>query len=152
MKDWVNIGATQWFSTRDPWIDKDRSIKIQSPNFRNSRFPGKFQKISRKVFNQNIFRWLLFFVLSLVSMFKLRWKRVNQFLVTLLKNHSSLFNHWNDKNRLNSNQSGFCPGDTSVHQLLAIRNDIYIAFDKSMTRSKRGLSEFIQSTWWSLNV
>ena len=42
---------------------------------------------------------------------------------------SSLFVYLNYNNLLNSNQSGFRPGDSCVHQLIPITHNIYKAFD-----------------------
>ena len=52
---------------------------------------------------------------------------------------NSLFKHLDDKNLLNSNQSRFRPGDSCVHQLLAITNDIYKAFDTNPSLEVRGV-------------
>ena len=41
---------------------------------------------------------------------------------------NSLFVVWNNNNQLNSNLSGFRPGDSCVHQLISITHDIYKAF------------------------
>ena len=43
----------------------------------------------------------------------------------------------NDKNLLSSNQSGFRPGDTYVHQMLAITNDMFKAFDTNQSLEVR---------------
>ena len=42
---------------------------------------------------------------------------------------NSLFVYLNNNNLLNSNQSGFRPGDSCVNQLISITHDIYKAFD-----------------------
>ena len=44
-----------------------------------------------------------------------------------------------DSNLLNSNQSGFSPGDYCVHQPLAITNDIYKAFDTNPSLEVRSV-------------
>ena len=62
------------------------------------------------------------------------WKNLSSCLATAQlfekkKNmFNSLFKHLDDHNLLNSNQSGFYPGDPCVYQLL-IADDIYKAFD-----------------------
>ena len=45
-----------------------------------------------------------------------------------------------DNNLLNSNQSGFIPGDSCVHQLLATTKDLYKAFDTNPSSGVRGVS------------
>ena len=40
-----------------------------------------------------------------------------------------------DNSLLNSNQSGFHPGDSCVHQVLAVTNNICKAFDTNLSRA-----------------
>ena len=58
-----------------------------------------------------------------------------------------------DNYLLNSNQSGFYPGDSSVHQLLAIRNNICKAFETNPSREVRGvflsLSKVFDRVWYA---
>ena len=42
---------------------------------------------------------------------------------------NSFFKYLHDNNLLNSNQSGFWPGDSCVHQILSITHKIYKEFD-----------------------
>ena len=51
---------------------------------------------------------------------------------------NSLFKYLDDNNLLNGNQSGFCPGDSCVHQLLSITHEIYKAFDGNPSLEVRG--------------
>ena len=44
-----------------------------------------------------------------------------------------------DDNLLNSNQSGFRPGDSCVHQLLSITHEIYKAFDANLSLDVTGV-------------
>ena len=52
---------------------------------------------------------------------------------------NSLFKYLHDNNLLNSNQSGFRPGDSCVHQLLSITHEIYKAFDANPSLDVRGV-------------
>ena len=52
---------------------------------------------------------------------------------------NSLFKYLDDNNLLNGNQSGFCPGDSCVHQLLSITHEIYKAFDTNPSLEVRGI-------------
>ena len=52
---------------------------------------------------------------------------------------NSLFKHLENNNLLNPHQSGFCPGDSCVHQLLSITYDIYKSFDANPSREVRGI-------------
>ena len=52
---------------------------------------------------------------------------------------NSLFKYLDDNNLLNSNQSGFWPGDSCVHQLLSITHEIYKAFDANPSLDVRGV-------------
>ena len=52
---------------------------------------------------------------------------------------NSLFKYLDDNNLLNSNQSGFRPGDSCVHQLLSITHEIYKAFDANPSLDVRGV-------------
>ena len=52
---------------------------------------------------------------------------------------NSLFKYLDDNNLLTSNQSGFRPGDSCVHQLLSITHEIYKAFDANPSLDVRGI-------------
>ena len=52
---------------------------------------------------------------------------------------NSLFKYLDDNNLLTSNQSGFWPGDSCVHQLLSITNEILKAFDAYPLLDVRGI-------------
>ena len=52
---------------------------------------------------------------------------------------NSLFKYLYDNNLLTSNQSGFGPGDSCVHQLLSIMHKIYKAFDANPSLDVRGI-------------
>ena len=52
---------------------------------------------------------------------------------------NSLFKYFEDNNLLNGNQSGFCPGDFWVHQLLSKTHEIYKAFDANPSLEVRGV-------------
>ena len=52
---------------------------------------------------------------------------------------SSLFEYLENNNLLNPHQSGFCPGDSCVHQLLSITFDIYKSFDANPSLEVRGI-------------
>ena len=64
---------------------------------------------------------------------------------------NSLFKYLEDNNLLNGNQSGFCPGDSCVHQLLSITHEIYKAFDANPSLEVRGilldLSKAFDKVW-----
>ena len=64
---------------------------------------------------------------------------------------NSLFKYLDDNNLLNSNQSGFRPGDSCVHQLLSITHEIYKAFDANPSLDVRGvfldLSKNLHRVW-----
>ena len=64
---------------------------------------------------------------------------------------NSLFKYLDDNNLLNSNQSGFWPGDSCVHQLLSITHEIYKAFDANPSLDVRGvfldLSKAFDRVW-----
>ena len=51
---------------------------------------------------------------------------------------NSLFIYLNN-NFLNSNQSGFRPGDSCVNQLISVTHDIYKAFDANPSLEVRGV-------------
>ena len=63
---------------------------------------------------------------------------------------NSLFIYLNN-NFLNSNQSGFRPGDSCVNQLISITHDIYKAFDANPSLEVRGvfldLSKTFDKVW-----
>ena len=63
------------------------------------------------------------------------------FLVKILKKIilNSLFKHLEDRSLLNNNQSGFRPGNSYVHQLLAITNDSHKVFDTNPSLEVRGV-------------
>ena len=64
---------------------------------------------------------------------------------------NSLFVYLNNYNLLNSNQSGFRPGDSCVNQLISISHDIYKAFDANPSLEVRGvfldLSKAFDKVW-----
>ena len=64
---------------------------------------------------------------------------------------NSHFVHLHNNNLLNSNQSGFRPGDSCVHQLISITHDIYKAFDANPSLEVRGvfldLPKVFDKTW-----
>ena len=64
---------------------------------------------------------------------------------------NSPFKYLDDNNLLNSNQSGFPPGDSCVHQLLSITHEIYKAFDANPSLDVRGvfldLSKAFDRVW-----
>ena len=64
---------------------------------------------------------------------------------------NSLFVYLNNNNLLNSNQSGFRPGDSCVNQLISITHDIYKAFDANPSLEVRGvfldLSKAFDKVW-----
>ena len=53
---------------------------------------------------------------------------------------NSIFNFIDARNMLSVHQSGFCFGDSCVHQLISIVLDIYNAFDANPSLDKRGVS------------
>ena len=63
---------------------------------------------------------------------------------------NSLFKYLED-NLLNGNQSGFCPGDSCVHQLLSITHEIYKVFDANPSLEVIGvfldLSKAFDKVW-----
>ena len=64
---------------------------------------------------------------------------------------NSLFVYLNYNNLLNSNQSGFRPGNSCVNQLISITHDIYKAFDANPSLEVRGvfldLSKAFDKVW-----
>ena len=62
-----------------------------------------------------------------------------------------LFKYLDENNLLNSNQSGFCPGYSCAHQLLAISNNIHKAFQTNISLELRGvflgLSKVFDRVW-----
>ena len=64
---------------------------------------------------------------------------------------NSLFKHLENNNLLNPHQSGFCPGDSCVHQLLPITYDICKSFDANPSLEVRGIfldmSEAFDRVW-----
>ena len=73
------------------------------------------------------------------------------FLLEFLKKYLIYYaNIWMITTYLNSNQSGFCPGDSWVHQLLTI-NNIYKAFKTNPSLEVRGvflgLSKVFDRVW-----
>ena len=64
---------------------------------------------------------------------------------------NSFFKYLDDNNLLNSNQSGFWPGNSCVHQLLSITHGIYKAFDANPSLDVRGvflgLSKAFDRVW-----
>ena len=76
---------------------------------------------------------------------------------------NSLFKYLDDNNLLNSNQSGFQPGDSCVHQLLSIRHKICNTFYANPSLDVTGgvsgliiilqhLQHFLMVTYWKLLV
>ena len=67
---------------------------------------------------------------------------------------NSLFVHLknNNNNLLNSNQSGFRPGDSCIHQLISTTHDIYKAFDTNplleVGRVFLDLSKAFDKVWY----
>ena len=53
---------------------------------------------------------------------------------------NSLFKYLDANNLLTSNQPGFRPGDSCVHQLLSITREIYEVFDANPSLDVRGFS------------
>ena len=51
----------------------------------------------------------------------------------------SIYQHLNTNGSLSPNQSGFCPGDSTVNQLLSIVNSIFTAFECNPTQDVRSL-------------
>ena len=64
---------------------------------------------------------------------------------------NSLFKHLDVNNLVNSNQSSFRPGDSFVHQLLSITQEIYKSFDANPSLDVRGvfleLSKAFDRVW-----
>ena len=52
---------------------------------------------------------------------------------------NSLFKYLENDNLLNPHKSGFCRGDSCVHQLLSITYDIYKSFDANPWFEVRGI-------------
>ena len=52
---------------------------------------------------------------------------------------NSFFKYLDDNNLLNGYQLGFCAGDSWVHQLLSITQEIYKAFDANSSLEVRGV-------------
>ena len=52
---------------------------------------------------------------------------------------NSLFVHLKNNDLLNSNQSGFRPSDSCVHQVIPVTHDIYKAFDAILSLGARGV-------------
>ena len=61
---------------------------------------------------------------------------------------NSLFKYLDDNNLSTSNQSGFRPGDSCVHQLLSITHEIYKAFDANPSLDVRGLFLDLYRVWY----
>ena len=59
--------------------------------------------------------------------------------VTRIIIFNSFFRYLDDNYLLNSNQSGFRPGCSCVHQLLSLTHDIYKAFDVNPSLDVRGV-------------
>ena len=51
----------------------------------------------------------------------------------------SVFNFIDTRNMLSVYQSGFCPSDSCLHQLILIAHDIYNAFDANLSLEVRGV-------------
>ena len=68
---------------------------------------------------------------------------------------NSLFVYLNNNNLLNSNQSGFRPGDSCVNQLISITHDIYKAFDANPSLEVRGVFLHLSKTFnnvWHMRI
>ena len=52
---------------------------------------------------------------------------------------NSVFNFIDTRNMLSVHQSGFCPSESSVHQLISIVHNIYNAFDANPGLDVRGV-------------
>ena len=52
---------------------------------------------------------------------------------------NSIFSFIDTRNMLSVHQSGFCPGDSCVHQLISIVHEIYSAFDANPSLEVRGV-------------
>ena len=65
---------------------------------------------------------------------------------------NSLFVYLNNNNLLNSNQSGFRPGNSWVYQLISITHDNYKSFDANPSLEVRGvfldLSKAFDKVWY----
>ena len=60
---------------------------------------------------------------------------------------NSLFKYLEDNNLLYSNQSGFRPGDSCVHQLLLITHEIYKVFDANPSLEVIGVFLDLRKPW-----
>ena len=59
-----------------------------------------------------------------------------------------IYNHLLKENLLNPNQSGFQPSDSCINQLLAIRHEIFKAFDCNLPLEVRSvLSKAFDKVW-----
>ena len=56
---------------------------------------------------------------------------------------NSIFSFIDTRNMLSVHQSGFRPGDSSVHQLISIVHEIYNAFDANRSLEMRGVMSLI---------
>ena len=65
---------------------------------------------------------------------------------------NSLFKHLDNNDLLTSNQSGFRPDDSYVHELLSLTHEIYKAFDANPSLDVKGaflnLSKAIDRVWY----
>ena len=75
-----------------------------------------------------------------VSLFPIRRKLLEKLIF------NSVFNFIDTRNMLSVHQSGFCPSDSSVHQLISIVYNIYNAFDASPGRNVRDVFLDISKT------
>ena len=50
-----------------------------------------------------------------------------------------IYNHLCDNELLSPNQSGFCPDDSTVNQLIAITRQIHVAFEEYLSRETRAV-------------
>ena len=65
---------------------------------------------------------------------------------------NSLFKHLDNNDLLTSNQSGFRPDDSYVHEMLSLTHEIYKAFDANPSLDVKGaflnLSKAIDRVWY----
>ena len=123
----LNFNSCFWISTR--------AFKLSTRNSELVTCVLRYHLISlwNKEFSLKFGKWLTLFLCT---------KIVNNYLIiidlSLLPICSKIFEkllfdsiyEFLDRNSLlNSNQSGFRPNDSSIHQLIAITHDIFTAFD-----------------------
>ena len=62
----------------------------------------------------------------------------------------AIFDYIDQNNFFNSNQSGFCPNDSCIHQLISITHDIHKSFDNNPPQCTRGLFLDISKDFYSV--